>query len=163
MGLGHNKNLLWILVIMAILYWYDIKIIGCYFKLYNQFTQAIPVLTFGLGTWQIFRRQWKLNLIENLAKRTSAAPIPFPQEWDWFCSVYYSYNFNPHIFLHSPEELSDMEYHKVELFGTFEHDKEIYIGPRSLIGDEKNETGGLLSSGQSGYQVITPFKLSDSK
>ena len=65
---------------MAILYWYDIKIIGCYFKLYNQFTQAIPVLTFGLGTWQIFRRQWKLNLIENLAKRTSAAPIPFPQE-----------------------------------------------------------------------------------
>ena len=56
-----------------------------------------------------------------------------------------------------------MEYRKFELTGTFEHDKEIYIGPRPLMGAEKKETGGLISSGQSGYLVITPFKLSDSE
>lgn len=63
----------------------------------------------------------------------------------------------------SVEELDDKEYQKFELCGTFQHDKEVYIGPRSMIGDEKNEPSGMLSSGQSGYQVVTPFKLSDSK
>ncbi len=56
-----------------------------------------------------------------------------------------------------------MEYSKFEMIGKFDHEKEIYIGPRSLIDDTKKETGGLISSGQSGYLVITPFKLSDSK
>ena len=45
--------------------------------------------------------------------------------------------------LYSIEGLSDMEYRKFVLHGTFEHDKEVYIGPRSLIGNEKNETGGI--------------------
>nr|CAH0101576.1 unnamed protein product [Daphnia galeata] len=103
---------------------------------------AIPAITFGLGTWQIFRREWKLGVIEHLASRTSAPPIPFQSS--------------------DIEGLSDMEYRKFVLHGTFEHDKEVYIGPRSLVGNEKNETGGMLSSGQSGYLVITPFKLSNS-
>lgn len=42
--------------------------------------QAVPIATFGLGTWQIKRRQWKLDLIENLEKHTTAEPIDLPLE-----------------------------------------------------------------------------------
>ena len=57
-----------------------------------------------------------------------------------------------------------MEYQKVELIGTFLHDEEMYIGLRSQVADGKHEGGGgLISSSQSGYCVITPFKLSNSK
>ena len=59
--------------------------------------------------------------------------------------------------------MDDMDYRKFELTGTFDHDKEVYLGPRSLIDPEKKETGGLISSGQTGFLVVTPFKLSDSK
>jgi len=45
-----------------------------------KFLKVIPALTFGLGVWQIRRREWKLSLIENLESRTSAPPIPLPQE-----------------------------------------------------------------------------------
>jgi len=56
-----------------------------------------------------------------------------------------------------------MEYRKFELIGTFQHDKEVYVGPRSAVEDKNApSTGGLLSSGQSGYHVITPFKISGS-
>ena len=79
------------------------------------------------------------------------------------------------ISFHSLEDLRDMEYRKVILKGKFLHDKELYIGPRSLISDgsgASSDSGpkasgilssGLMSSSQSGYFVITPFKLADSK
>jgi len=103
---------------------------------------VIPVITFGLGTWQVYRRQWKISIIDNLETRTSAAPIPLPDNL---------------------EDLLDMEYRKFELTGTFQHDKEVFIGPRSPIEDKNAPpTGGLISSGQSGYHVVTPFKLSGS-
>jgi len=101
---------------------------------------VIPALTFGLGTWQVFRREWKLSIIENLASRTSAAPIQLPNNL---------------------EDLQDMEYRKFELVGTFQNDQEVFIGPRSRV-EEKDlpATGGLISSAQSGYNVVTPFKIS---
>ena len=40
----------------------------------------IPIATFGLGTWQIFRLQWKLNLIEKLETKTKKSPIDVPSE-----------------------------------------------------------------------------------
>eukprot|EP00118_Oscarella_pearsei_P008433 m.43422 g.43422 ORF g.43422 m.43422 type:complete len:80 (+) comp33431_c0_seq10:43-282(+) len=39
---------------------------------------AIPVTTFCLGTWQIFRLRWKLDLKMELEKRTTSLPIPLP-------------------------------------------------------------------------------------
>ena len=38
----------------------------------------IPVTTFGLGTWQIFRLQWKLELIDELERKTKEDPITIP-------------------------------------------------------------------------------------
>nr|CAD7395191.1 unnamed protein product [Timema cristinae] len=42
--------------------------------------QLIPVTAFGLGTWQVKRRKWKLELIENLATRFNAPPQNLPYE-----------------------------------------------------------------------------------
>ena len=38
---------------------------------------------FALGTWQIFRLQWKLALIERVDQRVHAAPTPAPGVADW--------------------------------------------------------------------------------
>jgi len=43
--------------------------------------KVIPVAAFGLGTWQVYRRQWKLSLIADLEKRTMADPVPFPTKF----------------------------------------------------------------------------------
>lgn len=40
----------------------------------------IPVTTFGLGTWQIFRLQWKLELIDELERKTKKEPITVPDK-----------------------------------------------------------------------------------
>lgn len=40
----------------------------------------IPVTTFFLGTWQIFRLQWKLGLLDELEKKTMASPIDMPSK-----------------------------------------------------------------------------------
>lgn len=51
--------------------------------------------------------------------------------------------------------------------GTFLHDKELYMGPRTLLqhGNASTESA-LVSNNQTktqGYLVITPFKLSGRK
>jgi surfeit locus 1 family protein len=38
---------------------------------------------FALGTWQIFRLQWKLALIERVDQRVHAAPVPAPAIPQW--------------------------------------------------------------------------------
>lgn len=101
---------------------------------------AVPVLTFCLGTWQIQRRKWKLNLIKLLEEKTNLPPIDLPFDLD---------------------ELKDLEYRKVKVQGTFDHSKEQFIHPRSLISKGDITGGGLISSVQSGAWVVTPFLLSD--
>ena len=41
---------------------------------------VIPVTTFCLGMWQIFRLQWKLGLIEELERKTMKPAIDIPTE-----------------------------------------------------------------------------------
>lgn len=61
------------------------------------------------------------------------------------------------------DHLQSMEYQTVTVRGEFIHDKEMFLGPRSLIkGDSGDAGGGLMSTkNTSGYLVITPFKLDD--
>jgi len=40
----------------------------------------IPLTTFGLGTWQIYRLRWKLGLIKKLEERTKEDTIALPAE-----------------------------------------------------------------------------------
>ena len=44
------------------------------------FTQLVPITTFGLGTWQVQRRNQKLKLIELLEERVNSEPIELPTE-----------------------------------------------------------------------------------
>merc|ERR1719189_861584 len=72
----------------------------------------IPISAFGLGVWQVKRRSWKLELLKDLEDRTTAPPVPLPFD---------------------QESLEKLEYCKVNVRGEFQHDKIVYIGPRSTI------------------------------
>ncbi|KAG0254462.1 surf-like protein [Mortierella polycephala] len=71
-----------------------------------------PIITFGLGTWQVQRLRWKVDLIENLEERMSLDAIPLPRK----------VNLNA---------IEDFEYRKVKVTGRFRHDQEILLGPRT--------------------------------
>lgn len=44
---------------------------------------AALLLLVGLGTWQLERRVWKLNLIRHVEAELRAAPVPAPPPSDW--------------------------------------------------------------------------------
>ncbi|NXN87532.1 SURF1 protein, partial [Bombycilla garrulus] len=98
----------------------------------------VPLTTFGLGTWQVQRRKWKLDLITQLASRIKADPIPLTLD---------------------PMELKELEYRPVRVRGRFEHSKELYMLPRSLLDPEREarEAGRITSHPENGANVITPF------
>lgn len=104
------------------------------------FYYYLPVTTFGLGTWQVYRRQWKLNLIHELEEKTKVAPIDLPDDL---------------------RELEKLEYRKVQVTGRFDHSSEMYITPRSLVASDGVEKTSFMSPGQSGSFIVTPFILSD--
>lgn len=100
---------------------------------------TVPVVTFCLGTWQVKRRTWKLNLIDEVTKKSLDPPVD----------------------LLEVDDLSKMEFRKVKMRGRFDHSKELYIGPRQLL-NVNNEAGSLMSSQpKSGNLVITPFFVTD--
>ncbi|XP_001606172.1 surfeit locus protein 1 [Nasonia vitripennis] len=112
---------------------------------YGFFLFTIPVITFGLGTWQVYRRQWKLGVIKDLEDRLSRDPVELPENVD---------------------DLAHLEYCPIKVRGEFLYENEFVIGPRSLIvdGHGANEGKGNLISNSSmnrGYVVITPFKVED--
>ncbi|XP_062446600.1 surfeit locus protein 1 isoform X2 [Rhea pennata] len=102
----------------------------------------VPLTTFCLGTWQVQRRKWKLDLIAQLASRIAAEPIPLTLD---------------------PMELKELEYRPVKVRGRFDHSKELYILPRSLVDPEREarEAGRLTSNPENGANVITPFYCTD--
>lgn len=59
------------------------------------------------------------------------------------------------------DELEKMEYQSVKVRGHFLHEREIFLGPRSLMTPHDEQKGGGIFStaSNSGYYVITPFKL----
>ncbi|KAG5679303.1 hypothetical protein PVAND_008881 [Polypedilum vanderplanki] len=108
---------------------------------FGKFLFLIPVTTFSLGTWQVKRKFWKENLIKEMESKLKMDPLPLPDNLD---------------------DLYNMEYQTVRLRGHFIHDKELFLGPRSLITSEDHKSGGGVfsqKSSGSGYFVITPFKL----
>ncbi|XP_030391632.1 surfeit locus protein 1 isoform X2 [Gopherus evgoodei] len=63
----------------------------------------------------------------------------------------------------SPMELKELEYRSVKTRGYFDHSKELYVLPRSLVDPkrEAREAGQLTSNPESGANVITPFYCTD--
>ncbi|KAI7875111.1 SURF1-domain-containing protein [Lichtheimia hyalospora FSU 10163] len=73
---------------------------------------TVPFVAFGLGTWQVQRLRWKVNLIQDLHDRMAMRAIPLPRRIN-------------------KDALPDYEYRKVAVDGVFQHDKEILLGPRT--------------------------------
>ncbi|XP_034655362.1 SURF1-like protein [Drosophila subobscura] len=107
------------------------------------FLLLIPATTFGLGCWQVKRKIWKEQLIKDLHEQLNMAAVELPENL---------------------ADLSHMEYRLVKVRGRFLHDKEMRMGPRSLIRPDGGETqGGLFSQRDAGngYLIVTPFQLSN--
>ncbi|CAG9862792.1 unnamed protein product [Phyllotreta striolata] len=106
------------------------------------FLLVIPISTFSLGVWQVQRKKWKEDLIAELMQKTNSDPVKLPDDL---------------------EDMKNLEYRPVHARGTFLHDKELYIGPRSLLfeGDASSKSSLMTTSGSrsQGYLVVTPFKL----
>ncbi|OUS13539.1 hypothetical protein A9Q97_04850 [Rhodospirillales bacterium 47_12_T64] len=97
------------------------------------FSLIVIVLALCLGTWQIFRQEWKKDQILLRTERATAAPFSFVERF--------------------PGEVADPkadEFLKVWVEGEFQHDKELYLGARSL-------------DRQLGLQVVTPFTMTDGR
>jgi surfeit locus 1 family protein len=67
------------------------------------------VVLLGLGTWQVERRAWKLDLIAQVDARVHAPAVPAPGPADW------------------PRIGPDDAYRHVTLSGTFLHDRETLV------------------------------------
>jgi surfeit locus 1 family protein len=90
----------------------------------------------SLGTWQLQRRAWKLDLIEKIEARAYGAPGPILPEAEW------------------PRWSPDAEeYRRVQVSGRYLHEHEVAVH-------------GLMPSGQrgqpvQGFYLLTPLQLAD--
>ncbi|WCJ42100.1 Surfeit locus protein 1 [Euphorbia peplus] len=87
-------------------------------------------ITFGLGTWQIFRRQDKIEMLEYRKKRLEMEPVKFNE-------------ISP-----SSDHLDALEFRRVACKGVFDEKRSIFIGPRS------RSISGIT---ENGHYVITPL------
>lgn len=86
-------------------------------------TLPAVALALALGAWQVQRLVWKNGLIADRQAKSRAAPLP---------SL-------PETFV-----AAEHEFRRVAVTGRFLHEKELYLGARSMKGNP-------------GYQVVTPF------
>lgn len=70
---------------------------------------AIPLITFGLGVWQVQRRKQKIALIDYLQERTRSQPLELPTDPKELANLTSEHEFRPFRvrghFLHSREVL----------------------------------------------------------
>lgn len=85
----------------------------------------------GLGTWQIDRLHWKLDLVATINARMSEPAIAAPSQDEW-----------------SGLDLKALEYHHLSLTGRYLNDRELYYFTQD-------------NEGAAGYDIITPFMLAD--
>lgn len=93
-------------------------------------------VTFGLGTWQIFRRQEKIEMIDYRRKRLELEPIRL------------------NIVSPSDGDLLSTEFRRVAGEGVYDETRSIYIGPRS------RSISGVT---ENGYYIVTPLTLTLNK
>ncbi|KAL6648630.1 hypothetical protein ACP70R_012854 [Stipagrostis hirtigluma subsp. patula] len=96
------------------------------------FLFAPGAITFGLGTWQLFRRQEKIEMLDYRTRRLEMEPVA----WNETASS---------AALRDPAEL---EFRKIVCEGDFDEEKSVFVGPRS------RSISGVT---ENGYYVITPL------
>lgn len=106
----------------------------------------IPGLaTFGLGTWQLQRRQWKVELLDYRRNRLGDAVVPLDVALDLASS-----DSSRNIDQQEPPKsaLASLEFRRVLCEGTYAEDQSLYLGPRG------RSTHGVT---EKGYFLITPL------
>jgi len=78
--------------------------------LFGLLSLCLFVLFVALGTWQVERRAWKLDLIERVEQRLAAEPVAAPARAEW-----------------AGFDAAQNEYLKVQLSGTFDHAGEALV------------------------------------
>ena len=68
----------------------------------------------ALGSWQVYRLDWKLNLIAQMEAQLAAAPVPLPA---------------------GPVDPETWDYRRVTVSGTFDHAKEVHMVSHSYRGN----------------------------
>ncbi|XP_030455472.1 surfeit locus protein 1 isoform X1 [Syzygium oleosum] len=92
-------------------------------------------MAFGLGTWQIFRRRDKINMLEYRQRRLDMEPMKLK-------------DVSP-----SNKDLQSLEFRRVFGKGVFDDKRSIFVGPRS------RSISGVT---ENGYYLITPLmQISD--
>ncbi|NTJ41160.1 SURF1 family protein [Agrobacterium larrymoorei] len=94
-------------------------------------TVVLTGLFLMLGTWQVKRLSWKLDLIAQVEERAHAEPVDAPPASEWAT-------------LNDP---TSYEYRRVRLSGTFRHQDEVQVYTVSGLGP--------------GYWVLTPLQRPD--
>ena len=100
------------------------------------FTLVGVVLLIGLGGWQLERKAWKEALIDAIARRMNAPPVPLPPPQRW-----------------ATLEAAHDEFTRVTFRAAFEHDQEalVFAGASAFRPDVSG----------TGYWVFAPARLSD--
>lgn len=104
-----------------------------------------PALTFCLGSWQVYRYKWKQGLLQERKEARMAPPEPFPEQpsQEYLDEVTPNSNKpNPNCLIGLSLLFSllfffffQMEFRRVLVRGSFMHDREIILGPRTYDGD----------------------------
>ncbi|KAK3148081.1 hypothetical protein QOZ80_3BG0290380 [Eleusine coracana subsp. coracana] len=96
------------------------------------FLFAPGAITFGLGTWQLFRRQEKIEMLDYRTRRLEMEPVA----WNETASS---------AATRGPTEL---EFRKIVCEGDFDEERSVFVGPRS------RSISGVT---ENGFYVITPL------
>ncbi|GJN08754.1 hypothetical protein PR202_ga26708 [Eleusine coracana subsp. coracana] len=96
------------------------------------FLFAPGAITFGLGTWQLFRRQEKIEMLDYRTRRLEMEPVA----WNDTASS---------AATRGPTEL---EFRKIVCEGDFDEERSVFVGPRS------RSISGVT---ENGFYVITPL------
>ncbi|KAK9707717.1 surf-like protein [Basidiobolus ranarum] len=76
------------------------------------FMVMLPITCFFLGTWQVQRLRWKVDLIDEMEARLSKEAVPLPKKM-------------------REETLNRLEYCQVLVYGHYLHEQEMLVGPRT--------------------------------
>ncbi|KNC51668.1 SurF1 family protein [Thecamonas trahens ATCC 50062] len=77
---------------------------------------VLPITFAGLGTWQVYRHQWKQDLLDRVAQRIEHEPMPLATP--------------------TREEVeNELEYTRVVTHGSFDHSAEILMVPKLWDGE----------------------------
>lgn len=78
---------------------------------------AMPIISFGLGCWQVKRLKWKVNLIKKSEFQLAEPPLEdLPANLD-------------------PSAISQFEHRRFRIKGHFDYSQEMFLGPRIRNGE----------------------------